>query len=56
MYVCSAMMYVCHDVCMSVIYYVFVILPCSGPGERSMKVTEVMGESQFSFTIPMQLL
>lgn len=28
----------------------------SGFPDKSMKVTEVMGESRFSFTIPMQLL
>lgn len=30
--------------------------PMSGPGDKYVKVTEVMGESRFSFTIPMQLL
>ena len=29
---------------------------CSGPGDKYVKVTEVMGECRFSFTLPMQLL
>lgn len=30
--------------------------PASGPGDKHLKVTEVMGECRLSFTIPMQLL
>ncbi len=32
------------------------LLVHSCPGDKHMKVTEVMGEGRFSFSIPMQLL